>query len=209
MVILCFLSMTVPVAMYWIMFLSSFIKQRNFLMKMIKTFMAGAVAMALVSFGANAANQGQGVVNFKGTVINAPCGIAPESADQSIDFGQISKAHLNADGISVKKNLDIKLVNCDATEVGALTKGVKVSFTGTTFGSNANELGTSGDTGTAVVVSEASGNLVSFDGTAGSPTKLQAGDNTLRYSTWVKKATGGNLKEGDFTAVANFNLTYE
>lgn len=179
-------------------------------MKMIKTFMAGAVAMALVSFGANAANQGQGVVNFKGTVINAPCGIAPESADQSIDFGQISKAHLNADGISVKKNLDIKLVNCDAaTEVGALTKGVKVSFTGTALGSNANELGTSGDTGTAVVVSEASGNLVSFDGTAGSPIKLQAGDNTLRYSTWVKKATGGNLKEGDFTAVANFNLTYE
>lgn len=30
MVILCFLSMTVPVAMYWIMFLSSFMKQRNF-----------------------------------------------------------------------------------------------------------------------------------------------------------------------------------
>ncbi|MGF2917846.1 F7-2 fimbrial protein, partial [Escherichia marmotae] len=27
---------------------------------MIKTVMAGAVAMALVSFGANAANQGQG-----------------------------------------------------------------------------------------------------------------------------------------------------
>jgi len=43
-------------------------------MKMIKTVMAGAVAMALVSFGANAANQGQGVVNFKGTVIDAPCG---------------------------------------------------------------------------------------------------------------------------------------
>ncbi|EFN7977362.1 type 1 fimbrial protein [Escherichia coli] len=178
-------------------------------MKKVKTVLAGAVAMALVSFGANAANQGQGVVNFKGTVINAPCGIAPESADQSIDFGQISKAHLNADGISVKKNLDIKLVNCNATEVGALTKGVTVSFTGTTFGGNANELGTAGDTGTAVVVSEASGNLVSFDGTAGAATKLQEGDNTLRYSTWVKKATNGTLKEGDFTAVANFNLTYE
>lgn len=177
-------------------------------MKMIKTVMAGAVAMALVSFGANAANQGQGVVNFKGTVINAPCGIAPESADQSIDFGQISKAHLEATGISVKKNLDIKLVNCDATELGK-TGSVKVSFTGTTINSQVKELGTAGDTGTAVVVSEASGNLVSFDGTAGAATKLQEGDNTLRYSTWVKKATGGTLKEGDFTAVANFNLTYE
>ncbi|STG02111.1 PixA protein [Escherichia coli] len=71
-----------------------------------------------VSFGVNAANQGQGVINFKGTVIDAPCGIAQESADQTINFGQISKAHLNADGISVKKDLDIKLVNCDATEIG-------------------------------------------------------------------------------------------
>lgn len=177
-------------------------------MKMIKTVMAGAVAMAMVSFGANAANQGQGVVNFKGTVINAPCGIAPESADQSIDFNQISKAHLNANGISVKRNLDIKLVNCDAAELGK-TGSVKVSFTGTSVNGQVKELGTAGDTGTAVVISEASGNLVSFDGTAGAATKLQEGDNTLRYSTWVKKATGGNLKEGDFTAVANFNLTYE
>lgn len=177
-------------------------------MKMIKTVMAGAVAMALVSFGANAANQGQGVVNFKGSVINAPCGIAPESADQSIDFGQISKAHLEANGISVKKNLDIKLVNCDVTELGK-TGSVKVAFTGTTFGGTADELGTAGNTGTAVVVSEASGKLVSFDGTAGSLTKVQEGDNTLRYSTWVKKATTGTLKEGDFTAVANFNLSYE
>lgn len=74
-------------------------------MNIVKTVMAGAVAMTLVSLGANAANQnqGQGVVNFKGTVIDAPCGIAPESADQSIDFGQISKAHLNNDGISQKK----------------------------------------------------------------------------------------------------------
>lgn len=172
-----------------------------------KTIIAGVITMALVSFGANAANQGSGVVNFKGSVIDAPCGITPESADQSIDFGQISKAHLEAGGISKKKDLSIKLVNCDATET--LKSGVKVSFSGTTFGSNANELGTSGDTGTAVVVSEASGNLVSFDGTAGTATKLLAGDNTLHYSTWVKKATGGNLKEGDFTAVANFNLTYE
>ena len=49
--------------------------------------------------------KGKGVVNFKGTVIDAPCGIDPDSADQTIDFGQISKSHLNADGISVKKDL--------------------------------------------------------------------------------------------------------
>ncbi|EBP9972583.1 fimbrial protein, partial [Salmonella enterica subsp. enterica] len=131
-----------------------------------------------------------------------------ESVDQSIDFGQIAKPHLEANGISVKKDVDIKLVNCDATEL-AKTGSVKVAFTGTTINGQVQELGTAGDTGTAIVMSEASGKLVSFDGTPGQTTKLKANDNTLRYSSWVKKATGGTLKEGDFTAVANFNLTYE
>ncbi|EMS0139918.1 type 1 fimbrial protein [Escherichia coli] len=172
---------------------------------MIKTVMAGAVAMALVSFGANAANQGQGVVNFKGTVINAPCGIAPESADQSIDFGQISKSHLNADGISVKKDLNIKLVNCEPN------KSVAVTFTGAGPGAGAGaptELGTAGDTGTAVVISGQDGKLVSF-GTQGDFQTLKENNNILHYSSWVKKATNGTVKEGDFTAVANFNLTYQ
>lgn len=171
-------------------------------MKMIKTVMAGAVAMALVSFGANAANQGQGVVNFKGTVIDAPCGIAPESADQSIDFGQISKSHLNADGISVKKDLNIKLVNCEPN------KSVAVTFTGATVAGAPTELGTAGDTGTAVVISGQDGKLVSF-GTQGDFQTLKENNNILHYSSWVKKATNGTVKEGDFTAVANFNLTYQ
>ncbi|HFE3548624.1 TPA: fimbrial protein [Escherichia coli] len=168
---------------------------------MIKTVMAGAVAMALVSFGANAANQGQGVVNFKGTVIDAPCGIAPESADQSIDFGQISKSHLENDGISVKKDLNIKLVNCEPNNT------VKVTFTGATIDGAVNELGTAGNTGTAVVISGQNGKLVQF-GSEGAAQSLKEGENTLHYSSWVKKATGGTVKEGDFTAVANFNLTY-
>lgn len=178
-------------------------------MNMKMTVIGASLAMAMFSLGVSAAGKGQGVVNFKGTIIDAPCGIAPESADQTIDFGQISKSDLDASGISIKKNLDIKLVNCNATDIGALNSGVKVSFTGTTINGQPQELGTSGDTGTAIVVSEASGSLVSFDGTAGAATKLKEGDNTLRYSTWVKKATAGTLKEGDFTAVANFNLVYE
>ncbi|OQM39552.1 fimbrial protein [Citrobacter braakii] len=180
---------------------------------MKKSLVAGVVAMAMFSFGAQA--NGQGVVNFKGTVIDAPCGIASESADQTIDFGQISKAHLEANGISVKKDLDIKLVNCTLAKPGApggnpgAFKTVQVAFTGTTVGAQKDELGTSGNTGTAIVVSEAGGKLVKFDGTAGDPSNLKEGDTTLRYSTWVKKATGGTLSEGDFSAVANFNLTYQ
>ncbi|EFN7601525.1 type 1 fimbrial protein [Escherichia coli] len=169
-----------------------------------------AIAFSLCAV-AHAANQGQGVVNFKGTVIDAPCGIAPESADQTIDFGQISKSHLKNDGISVKKDLDIKLVNCDFTDPTA-KKTVSVTFSGTPVNGHTDELGTAGDTGTAVVVSASDGSMVKFDGTTSSnATQLQDGDNTLKYTTWVKKssAAGTEVKEGDFTAVANFNLSYQ
>ncbi len=71
---------------------------------MIKSVIAGAVAMAVVSFGVNAAlttPQGQGRVTFNGTVVDAPCSISQKSADQSIDFGQLSKSFLQAGGETV------------------------------------------------------------------------------------------------------------
>ncbi|HHP7631976.1 TPA: fimbrial protein [Escherichia coli] len=176
---------------------------------MKKTLVSAALATVFLTFGANAADQGQGVVNFKGSVIDAPCGIAPESADQSIDFGQISKAHLEASGISVKKNLDIKLVNC---VIDDKKPTVKVAFSGANVTGHTNELGTSGDTGTAIVISSEDGSMVTFDGkTPTGAMAYKAGDNTLHYSTWVKKSSDVNatLKEGAFTAVTNFNLIYE
>lgn len=179
---------------------------------MVKTVMAGAVAMALVSFGVNAAtSQGQGVVNFKGTVINAPCGIAPESADQSVDFGQISKAHLKSGGISLQQDVDIKLVNCDLTnDEGEPWKTVSVTFSGSSLG-DGTELGTTGGTGTAIKVSTGDGGFVKFDGsTPAGKLNLKTGDNIMRYSAFVQKAsTAAAVTEGEFAAVANFNLTYE
>ncbi|ECB5000939.1 type 1 fimbrial protein, partial [Salmonella enterica subsp. enterica serovar Typhimurium] len=83
------------------------------LLFMIKSVIAGAVAMAVVSFGVNAAlttPQGQGRVTFNGTVVDAPCSISQKSADQSIDFGQLSKSFLEAGGVSKPMDLDIELV---------------------------------------------------------------------------------------------------
>ncbi|ENA5974121.1 fimbrial protein [Escherichia albertii] len=172
---------------------------------MIKTAMAGAVAMALVSFGANAVNQGQGVVNFKGSVIDAPCGITPESADQSIDFGQISKAHLNAGGSSIKKDVNIKLVNCELGSGNSAKKSVNVTFNGATVDSAKKMLGAS-NTGAGIVMVAQDGKEVVF-GTPTTAISLKNGDNTLHYQTWVKKA-GNSVTEGAFSAVAEFSLAY-
>ncbi|SAQ00612.1 fimbria A protein [Klebsiella oxytoca] len=142
---------------------------------MIKSVIAGAVAMAVVSFGVNAAlttPQGQGRVTFNGTVVDAPCSISQKSADQSIDFGQLSKSFLQAGGVSKPMNLDIELVNCDGT-------------------------------GTAIVV-QAAGKNVSFDGTEGDANTLKDGDNVLHYTAIVKKSSANNAQvtEDAFSAVA-------
>ena len=180
---------------------------------MIKSVIAGAVAMAVVSFGVNAAPtipQGQGKVTFNGTVVDAPCSISQKSADQSIDFGQLSKSFLQAGGVSKPMNLDIELVNCDITSfkgVGgapAAKKGtVKLAFSGPRVSGHNEELDTSGGTGTAIVV-QAAGKNVSFDGTEGDANTLKDGDNVLHYTAIVKKSSANNAQvtEGAFSAVA-------
>ncbi|HDC1420156.1 TPA: fimbrial protein [Salmonella enterica] len=171
---------------------------------MTKTIMAGALTVLLASFGATAADQGQGVVNFKGKVIDAPCGIAPESADQSIDFGQISKSHLSNGGKSIDKDFNIRLVNCDAT---GLTKGVQVTFSGNTVTGAPTELATSGGTNTAVQIDYGSEEI-----TFGTPTRFQTisgSDQILQFASRVKQASGKAVTEGEFVAIANFNLSYE
>ncbi|HDW7645115.1 TPA: type 1 fimbrial protein [Escherichia coli] len=175
---------------------------------MKKLFLGASITMALAVSGANAAEiQGQGTVNFKGEVIDSPCSIAPESVDQTIQFGQISKAVLEKGGESVRKSVDIKLINCEFDA----PKTVTATFSGATGDTTKNELTTAGNTGVAIVMSAADGTQVSFDGSSpAGKLALKPGENTLKYVTWVKKGTDtkGAVSEGAFEAVAQFNLTY-
>lgn len=170
---------------------------------MIKTVMASALIVALGSFTAHA-GQGEGTVNFEGTVIDAPCSISSDSEDQTINFGQISKSHLAGGGTSEQKEVLIKLKNCDVTNV---QKGVQFTFSGNTVSGAANELATAGSTNTAVVMNGYGADIKY--GTATDHIQLQTGSNEIKFVSWVKQAAGKAVAEGDFTAVANFNLSYE
>ncbi|WP_230354406.1 fimbrial protein [Lelliottia sp. WAP21] len=162
-----------------------------------------AALMSVVSFSAAAADQGSGVVNFKGTVVDAPCSIAPESVDQTIDFGQISKSQLAAvNGMSVQMPVNIKLVNCDNSTL----QTVAITFTGATASTAPTELLTSGPTNTAVVMN-GYGSDVAW-GTEVSGIDLSSADTTLQFNAWVKQKSGGVVAEGDFQAVTNFTLAY-
>ncbi|MGX3084556.1 fimbrial protein, partial [Klebsiella pneumoniae] len=88
-------------------------------------------------------------------------------------------------------------------------KGVKVTFNGNTITGATEELATTGNTGTAIVISgTTTGSMVKFN-EAGELQALGNNDNTLMYTAWAKKATNGTIAEGEFNATTNFTLAYE
>jgi type 1 fimbria pilin len=183
-------------------------------MKLNKIMLATVVAMGMgmVSM-ANAAvptDQGHGKVTFKGSIIDAPCSITPETADQTVDFGPLGNASLMNGGKSAPKPFSIDLENCVFTGDKAKNK-VTVTFTGDASAADPDMLGV---TGTASGISVA---LTEFNGT-----KLKLGEaskatdllNTpsvqqLKFSSYVQgDGASSTITEGDFRAIANFTLAY-
>ncbi|EMF4673835.1 type 1 fimbrial protein [Providencia stuartii] len=169
------------------------------------TFMALGLASA-----ANAADQGHGKVTFKGSIIDAPCSISPDSIDQTVELGQISNMALVDGGKSSPRIFDIALENCDVTN---LTKGVQLTFTGAaaSFDTTNKTLGIVGTgAGAGVQITNGSGNVITL-GTATPFQNIQDGNNTLRFSAYLM-GNGGDISTitpGDFSSVADFTLSYE
>jgi major pilin subunit PapA len=184
-----------------------FIYQRFYIMKKTILALTTLASLSMASSVMATDSAGQGSITFKGTVLTAACGISPESADQSIDFGQLSSVHLSNGGTSVAKDVNIKLVNCILDDAGSTNNMVKVAFTGKTV--VAGELATAGSSAGAVILMTNQGNAVTFDGVAGAEQKFGAGENTLRYTAVVKKAAAATaVTEGQFSAVTNFTMSY-
>lgn len=176
-----------------------------------KTLLVCTLATVMFSATANA-TQGSGLVHFKGTVINAPCGIDPDSVEQTVDFGQISQSYLNGGNKTRPVDFDIKLVNC---EPAALTNGVKVNFSGGTY-ADKTQLATSGQaTNSAIKISsQSNGSIVEFGKDIYTDSQeLIDGNNTLKFSAWVEQAlingAAATVDVGTFGATANFNLAYD
>ncbi|WP_447885651.1 fimbrial protein [Serratia fonticola] len=176
-------------------------------MQLNKIMMATVVAFGLSSV-AHAADQGHGKVTFTGSIIDAPCSIAPESIDQTVDLGQISNAALKDSGQSTPRNFDIKLENCTFGSPAAKNK-VAVTFTGMESAAGNGLLGITGNAkGASVVITDGSGTPIKL----GVPTKeqtLQDGNNMLSYAAYMQgDGASATITEGDFQAVADFTLAY-
>ncbi|MTC61459.1 fimbrial protein [Providencia rustigianii] len=168
----------------------------------LTVLISGAMSSSAMSATVNA---GQGTVTFFGSIIDAPCGIAPESTDQSVNLGQIASAQLSAGGTSRPVPFKIELVDCDITT----KKSAEATFTGGPNTSLDNALAIQGTaSGAGVVITGINGLPVKIDGSEGAGVvSLQNGDNTLLFSAYLQ-GDKTVIKPGEFTAIANFTMQY-
>lgn len=192
--------------------------------KIIILFLSSLISHQAFAFENNTGN-GSGTVRFQGQIIDAPCSIAPESEDQTVEMGMISYSQLVGPGNNGKSTpvpFSIKLENCNIGMPSGDT--VSITFNGVQSGKD-NELlaltgtadGSSVKMGEGIAISNGSGDILPI-GTASSAQKLNAGDNTLQFSAWVQNDypeyndyanQDSKFYVGEFTSVANFALSYQ
>lgn len=184
-------------------------------MKMNKIALATVMAMGLgmASF-ANAADQGSGTVTFTGSIIDAPCSIAPDSMDQTVNLGAVSNVVLGANGntgVSTPVPFSIELQDCVVATPGSAPK-VTVTFTGaeSSLADGAGSLGMIGSAqGAYILMSQADGAKVELNVPTGEQT-VSNGNNTLSFTAALKGGgAGATIVPGSFQVPTNFVLAYQ
>ncbi|CAI1043682.1 fimbrial protein [Serratia fonticola] len=175
-------------------------------MKLNKIMMVAVVAFGMSSLAhAAVKDQGHGKLTFNGSIIDAPCSITQESAEQTIELGQISKVALKDGGKSSAHAFTIDLENCEIGTGPDAKNKVSVSFNGN-VGAVQDRLGTG--RGASIVIEDAKGPIK-----LAKPTvlqQLQGSDNALNFSAYLQgDGASAAVTEGKFETVANFTLAYE
>jgi type 1 fimbria pilin len=151
-------------------------------------------------------DQGHGAVKFIGAIIDAPCSIAPESVDQTIQMGEISASLLEKNGASPVRPFEIHLENCDIDTAMSAT----VSFNGIPSGNSYLALNGGGAGGSLALVNKNSG----ADIVIGQATKVADLVNDDRHLKFGAKIIRGaedrsDILPGEFDVSSDFIMTYQ
>ncbi|EBG1930225.1 long polar fimbrial protein LpfA [Salmonella enterica] len=171
---------------------------------------------------------GGGTMTFTGSVINAPCSIAPDTQNINVDLGQVSKGQLSTTGaLSDPQKITIHLTGCsfkDLTGESNLNatnySKVAVSFTNVTpphdvaltAGQLANTAAVSPATNVAVQLQKGDASTAidlskSPEAADGIQLDTSSKDNDLiLYARMV--AVGGPATVGNVSATATYKLKY-
>jgi type 1 fimbria pilin len=158
-----------------------------------------------MAMAAHAADQGHGEVNFHGQIIEAACSIASESLSQTVELGQVATASLQNNGESTPVPFSLNLEHCvvDAENGAGLAS---VSFTGNPS-TNADLLAIVGEGSGAGIQIAKDGSDIKL-GNASQGQDLVDGGNALNFTARLI-GDSETITPGEYTAIANFAMSYE
>ncbi|ELV2797971.1 fimbrial protein [Enterobacter ludwigii] len=179
-------------------------------MKFNKVASALILSMGMVAFGANAADQGSGSVTFTGSIIDAPCSIAPDSVDQEVSLGQVAKNALMGGGKSTPAHFDIKLENCVLSADEAAKNTVTLTFNGAAADAAKNLLKIEGTAaGAGVGITDPNGKQVTLGKATDAIALTNAATNTLDLYGFLEGMDDDKLTEGSYQAISHFTMDYQ
>ena len=170
-----------------------------------KSLLVAGVAMILSN---NVfADEGHGIVKFKGEVISAPCSIKPGDEDLTVNLGEVADTVLKSGQKSLAEPFTIHLQDCMLSQSGTTYSKAKVTFTtaNTMTGQsdllkNTKETEIGGATGVGGEVTLGTPVLIAFNGT----NSYQELNFKARMESPSKDATPGNVY-----AQADYKIAYE
>lgn len=150
-------------------------------------------------------------VNLHGRIIDQPCVISPESADQSVDMGVVDVRDLYSAGGGAQVPFVIRLTNCKPD----IFRMAKVTFSGTEDPQMSGALAFSAGSakGAGIRLYDATQSPLDLGSPSSGYVLSGSIDNELLFSARVEgypdAIAANNIKPGDYTAVASFIVSYE
>ncbi|MEY1580001.1 fimbrial protein [Providencia manganoxydans] len=156
-------------------------------------------------------NMGSGTVTFTGSIIDAPCSIAPndDNDNQDVYLGQVSNITLENGGASSPKPFSIRLEGCNLKNKNQ----VMVTFNGTEspYGGASNGYLAISDgkaSGAAVKIMDELGNQIKVNSPDAYDQSYIEGNNTLKFQAALQGFNGVETEPGNFSATTTFTLNY-
>lgn len=165
-------------------------------------------------------SQGSGKITFTGEVISAPCSIAPDDVDQTIELGDVADSVLNSGKNSLPVDVNIHLQDCILTTTSGQTTTtvdkVKVTFTSsatdttdTSLMKNTLDGNIGGATGVGIRLLDSGSNKV----TLGTPIEVSFPTTNsyqeLNFKARMEPVSGSTATPGNVQAQANYVLDYK
>ncbi|NDJ55800.1 type 1 fimbrial protein [Enterobacteriaceae bacterium 4M9] len=145
-------------------------------------------------------------INYRGTLVADACQLSTDSAEQTIEFPDISVSAFKRNPRSAPKKFALTLLECDLT-AGNL---VNVTFNGQESREQPGTFAmTEGNSeGVAIALESEDGEAVK-PSVAMRPNTLVQGRNVLSFRAYIQGNDYAAIKEGQFSSSVNFVLEYE